>query len=39
MGGTITKRHFFQIWRTFGLRKALLVLFSRAPVALNLLIS
>lgn len=34
MAGTITKKHFFLIWREFGFRTALHVLFSREPVAL-----
>jgi hypothetical protein len=37
MQGVVTKRHFFQIARTFGWRKALRVLTSRRPVALTIL--
>ena len=37
MKGVITKKHFVEITRTFGIRKALKVLFSRRPVALTLL--
>ena len=37
MRGAVTKRHFIQIWRAFGLRKALKVLVSRRRVALNTL--
>jgi hypothetical protein len=39
MGGTVTKRHFFQIWRTFGIQKALRVLFTRQRSALTILMS
>jgi len=35
MAGVIRKRHFFLIAKTFGIRKALRVLLSRKPVALN----
>jgi hypothetical protein len=28
MKGVITKKHFFEIWRAFGMKKALLILFS-----------
>lgn len=37
MHGVITRRHFFQIARAFGVRKALRVLLSRRAVALGLL--
>jgi len=37
MKGTITKKHFIEIWRAFGLKKALLVLISRNKSALSLL--
>lgn len=37
MHGVVTKRHFLLVARTFGIRKALKLLFSRKPVALNLL--
>lgn len=39
MQGRITKKHFLTIARTFGLKKALRVLFSRQAVALNILMS
>jgi len=38
MQGTVTKRHFFQIWSAFGWCKAFQVLTSRQPVALMLLV-
>jgi len=38
MQGTITKKHIFLIFKEFGLRKAIKVLFSLKPVALTLLI-
>jgi len=38
MQGTITKKHIFLIFKEFGLKKALKVLLSLKPVALNLLI-
>jgi len=37
MSGTVTKRHFFLIWREFGLKTALHVLVSRESVALLVL--
>ena len=38
MTGVITKKHFIQIWRAFGLRAAIRVLVSRKPVALTALL-
>jgi hypothetical protein len=38
MGGTITKKHFFKIWKTFGLKKAIKLLFSHEKSALLILI-
>jgi len=37
MKGVITKKDVFQIYRVFGLKIALKVLFSNRPVALNTL--
>lgn len=37
MSGVITKKDFFKIWQSFGFSKALKVLVSFNPVALNLL--
>jgi hypothetical protein len=37
MTGTITKRHFFEIWKTFGFRKAVKVLLSKESTALFIL--
>jgi len=37
MSGTITKKHFFKIWKHFGFKKAMKVLLSRRGVALNVL--
>lgn len=34
MSGVITKKHFFKIWKHFGLQKAMRVLMSTQPVAL-----
>lgn len=39
MQGMITKKHFFLILRYFGLRKAMRILFSNNPIALNLLMN
>jgi len=37
MGGTITKKHFFKIWKTFGFKKAVRILFSKNKTALKIL--
>jgi hypothetical protein len=37
MKGLITKKHIVQIYRAFGIKIALKVLFSTRPVALNTL--
>jgi len=37
MQGTVTKKHIFLIFKAFGLRKAIKVLFSLEPVALTVL--
>jgi hypothetical protein len=37
MKGLITKKHVIQIYKAFGLKMALRVLFSSQPVALNIL--
>lgn len=37
MKGVITKRHFFQVVATFGLRAGLRLLFTRQQTALTLL--
>ncbi len=37
MSGIITKKHFFLVLKTFGIRKALKLLVSRQLVALNTL--
>jgi hypothetical protein len=34
MTGVVTKKHFIQIWRAFGFKKAMRILLSREPVAL-----
>ena len=39
MQGRITKKHFFMIAKTFGIKKAFKVLFSKDAVALNVLMS
>lgn len=39
MTGTITKRHFFQVAKSFGWKKACTLLFSKEPVALIVLMS
>jgi hypothetical protein len=39
MGGVITKKHFFQIWRSFGFKKAWSILVSKEPVALMTLMA
>jgi len=37
MQGTITKKHFIEIWQAFGWKKAIKILFSRKQVALTIL--
>jgi hypothetical protein len=37
MNGTVTKRHFWAILKTFGIKKAVKVLFSRNVTALTVL--
>jgi hypothetical protein len=37
MGGTITKKHFFKVWKTFGFKKAIKLLFSDGKSALLIL--
>lgn len=37
MTGVVTKKDFFSIWRSFGLTKALRVLFTRSKTALEIL--
>ena len=39
MSGLVTKKHFFLIAKSFGIRKALKVLLSSEPVALLVLMS
>ncbi len=39
MNGLVTKKHFFQIWIAFGLKKAVKILISREPVALMVLMA
>lgn len=34
MQGTITKRHFFKIWREFGFKIAWLILISKSDTAM-----
>jgi hypothetical protein len=37
MNGTVTKKHFFIIWKEFGFKKAVKILKSKEPVALMVL--
>ncbi len=39
MKGLITKKHFFQIAKTFGWTKAFKILFSNNPIAVNILMA
>ncbi len=39
MKGIITKKHFFEIWKSFGFKKAIKVLTSKEEVALAVLVS
>ena len=39
MNGTVTKRHFWTILKTFGIKKAVRVLFSRNVTALAILMA
>lgn len=39
MRGTVTKRHFFSVAKTFGIRKAFALLFSTNGTALTVLMS
>ena len=39
MKGTVTKKHFFVVWKEFGFKKALKILTSTEPVALLVLMS
>lgn len=37
MQGTVTKKHFFMIWKNFGMKIAVKILFSRKKTALQIL--
>lgn len=39
MGGVVRRRDFFRIWRSFGLTKALRILFTRQRSALAILMA